>query len=75
MAVQTCDQAIIFRNFDYSRALEIVQDEEYLDDVDLMKSDSVANKEKFLNTLTVLKKKLPIILSNHFMKFLKTLKF
>ena len=33
MAVQTCDQAIIFRNFDYSRALEIVQDEEYLDDV------------------------------------------
>ena len=34
MAVQTCDQAITFRNFDYSRALEIVQDEEYLDDVD-----------------------------------------
>ena len=33
MAVQTCDQAITFRNFDYSRALEIVQDEEYLDDV------------------------------------------
>ena len=34
MAVQTCDQAITFRNFDYSRALEIVQDEEYLDDSD-----------------------------------------
>jgi hypothetical protein len=34
MAVQTCDQAITFRNFDYSRALEIVQDEEYLDDVE-----------------------------------------
>jgi len=34
MAVQTCDQAITFRNFDYSRALEVVQDEEYLDDVD-----------------------------------------
>ena len=33
MAVQTCDQAITFRNFDYSRALEIIQDEEYLDDV------------------------------------------
>ena len=33
MAVQTCDQAITFRNFDYERALEIVQDEEYLDDV------------------------------------------
>ena len=34
MAVQTCDQTITFRNFDYSRALEIVQDEQYLDDVD-----------------------------------------
>ena len=34
MAVQTCDQAITFRNFDYSRALEIVQDEEYLDDIE-----------------------------------------
>ena len=34
MAVQTCDQAITFRNFDYSRALEIIQDEEYLDDVE-----------------------------------------
>jgi len=34
MAVQTCDQLITFRNFDYSRALEVVQDEEYLDDVD-----------------------------------------
>ena len=34
MAVQTCDQQITFRNFDYSRALEVVQDEEYLDDVD-----------------------------------------
>ena len=34
MAVQTCDQAITFRNFDYARALEVVQDEEYLDDVD-----------------------------------------
>ena len=33
MAVQTCDQITTFRNFDYSRALEIVQDEEYLDDV------------------------------------------
>ena len=33
MAVQTCDQAITFRNFDYSRALEIVQEEEYLEDV------------------------------------------
>ena len=34
MAVQTCDQAITFRNFNYARALEVVQDEEYLDDVD-----------------------------------------
>ena len=34
MAVQTCDQTITFRNFDYARALEVVQDEEYLDDVD-----------------------------------------
>ena len=34
MAVQTCDQAITFRNFDYARALQVVQDEEYLDDVD-----------------------------------------
>ena len=34
MAVQTCDQAITFRNFDYARALEVVQDEEYLDDSD-----------------------------------------
>ena len=34
MVVQTCDQAITFRNFDYARALEVVQDEEYLDDVD-----------------------------------------
>ena len=34
MAVQTCDQAITYRNFDYVRALEIVQDEEYLDDSD-----------------------------------------
>ena len=33
MAVQTCDQITTFRNFDYSRALEIVQDEEYLDNV------------------------------------------
>ena len=33
MAVQTCDQAITYRNFDYSRALEIVQNEEYLEDV------------------------------------------
>ena len=33
MAVQTCDQAITFRNFDYSSALEIVQFEDYLDDV------------------------------------------
>ena len=34
MAVQTCDQQITFRNFNYARALEVVQDEEYLDDVD-----------------------------------------
>ena len=34
MAVQTCDQAITYRNFNYARALEVVQDEEYLDDVD-----------------------------------------
>ena len=34
MAFQTCDQAITFRNFNYARALEVVQDEEYLDDVD-----------------------------------------
>ena len=34
MAVQTCDQAITFRDFDYARALDIIQDEEYLDDVD-----------------------------------------
>ena len=34
MVVQTCDQAITFRNFDYARALEVVQDQEYLDDVD-----------------------------------------
>jgi len=34
MAVQTCDQAITFRNFNYARALEVVQDEEYLDDID-----------------------------------------
>ena len=34
MAVQTCDQAITFRNFDYARVLEVVQDQEYLDDVD-----------------------------------------
>ena len=34
MAVQTCDQAITFRNIDYARALEVVQDEQYLDDVD-----------------------------------------
>ncbi len=34
MAVQTCDQAITYRNFDYARALEVVQDEQYLDDSD-----------------------------------------
>ena len=34
MAVQTCNQEIRFRNFNYARALEVVQDEEYLDDVD-----------------------------------------
>ena len=34
MAVQTCDQAITFRNFNYARALEVVQDEQYLDDID-----------------------------------------
>ena len=34
MAVQTCDQVITYRNFDYARALEVVQDEQYLDDVD-----------------------------------------
>ena len=34
MAVQTCDQAITYRNFDYATALEVVQDEQYLDDVD-----------------------------------------
>ena len=34
MAVQTCDQAITYRNFNYARALEVVQDEEYLDDSD-----------------------------------------
>ena len=34
MAVQTCDQAITYRNFNYARALEVIQDEEYLDDVD-----------------------------------------
>ena len=34
MAGQTWDQQITFRNFNYARALEVVQDEEYLDDVD-----------------------------------------
>ena len=34
MEIQNCDQAVTFRNFDYSRELEIVQDEKYLEDVD-----------------------------------------
>ncbi len=31
---QTCDQSITGRNFQYSRALQVIQSEEYLDDVD-----------------------------------------
>lgn len=32
--VQTCDQVITGRQFQYDRALEIIQDEEYLEDLD-----------------------------------------
>merc|ERR1712106_7261 len=32
--VQTCDQVITGRQFQYDRSLEIIQDEEYLDDAD-----------------------------------------
>merc|ERR1712223_250 len=32
--VQTCDQTITGRNFEYDRALEIIEEEEYLEDVD-----------------------------------------
>ena len=31
---QTCDQVITGRNFNYAEALQIIQDEEYLEDAD-----------------------------------------
>ena len=34
MATQICDRTISGRNFDYARALEIIQDEEYLEPED-----------------------------------------
>ena len=33
--IQTCDQAITNRTLNYDRAQDIIQDEEYLDDLDL----------------------------------------
>ena len=45
MAVQVCEQIITGRNFDYERALEIIQNEEYLYDSDLARhSQKISHK-------------------------------
>ena len=45
MAVQVCEQIITGRNFDYERALEIIQNEEYLYDSDFARhSQKITHK-------------------------------
>ena len=43
-ACRVCDQLITGRNLAYSRALEIIQDEEYLDDSDF---DEIRYKRRY----------------------------
>jgi hypothetical protein len=57
MAVQTCDQAITFRNFDYSRALEIVQEEEYLEDVNFDEIRLIRKQGKVFQAIDNFKEK------------------
>merc|ERR1712228_1073604 len=59
--IQTCEQVVEGRNFNYQRALEIVQDEEYLEDSDfeeIRRHDIVNEKpikyyQKFRHTKNV----------------------
>ncbi len=49
-ALQTCDQTITGRNLGYNRALEIIQNEEYLSAADL----DIIRRIDFASTLTVM---------------------
>jgi len=42
--VQTCDQQITGRNFAYDRALRVIEDEEYLDDIDFVRAITFFHK-------------------------------
>ena len=46
---QTCDQTITGRSFSYGRALEVVQTEDYLEDIDF---DFIRRRSDFHSDLT-----------------------